>query len=104
MKSKITAQQKANFNHADRQSWLDAGFTDDDARAWKSYGFSWRTAPGWRETGFTPGEAADWRNATSKRDDPILPDEAIKAKRNGETPHTYRYNRNRTYPHPMQTR
>jgi len=103
MKRKDTTQSKAESLRLDFEHFKKAGFTAEEAKEWRNAGFGFRSAPEWRNAGFTAEEAQAWRDI-GPRDNPVLPTEAAGAKRRGETPETYRRNRNRTYPHPMQTR
>lgn len=101
--AKGSAQQRANSLQANYQNYLNAGIPENEIKSWEDAGFGWRSAPGWRNAGFTAEEAKSWREIGG-RDNPVMPDEAAWAKREYKTPEKYKYSRNRTYPHPMQTR
>lgn len=101
---KLTPMDIANHQAFEYDTFARLGFSTDEAHSWIVAGFSFRTAPVWRDAGFTAVEAKEWREVSSDRSDPILPSEAKSARANGETPVTYRRNRNRRYPQPMRTR
>lgn len=100
-----TAMEKANAIHGMYKFFADLGFTMEQANEWRQAGFHYPPcARDWRDAGFTAAEAAEWSAIGCERSNPVTAPEAQSAKKSGETAQTYRRNRNRTYPHPMQTR
>lgn len=103
-KYKPTAQDRANAVHSQLAFFERLGFSKDEAAAWIAAKFNFPPcAADWRNAGFGPEEAALWCDI-GERDNPVTPREAKSAKAQGETPKSYRRNRNRTYPSPMRTR
>jgi len=100
-----TAMERANAIHSMYNFFASLGFTMEQANEWRTAGFNYPPcARDWRDAGFTASEAAEWSAIGRERSNPLTAPEAAQAKKRGETPETYRRNRNRTYPHPMRTR